>query len=97
MADDPKNTPYTKTPLVEQLINTVVDGAAELTKSAAIYGVERVTQKAKATKAGKVAVAATKKVKKAAAKKKSAKKAAPKRSAKKSKKKSAKKTKKKRL
>jgi hypothetical protein len=41
MLDDPKEAPVTNTPLVDALINTVVDSAAEYTKDAAKSAVKR--------------------------------------------------------
>lgn len=87
MVDD-KEKPESEKPFSEQIIDTIVDGAAVLTKSAAKSAVDRIAKKVTRTKPGKAVASAAKKVKQAAAKKK----VAPKRTVKKLKKKTAKKT-----
>ena len=91
MSDDKDTTERTK-PFAEQVIHTIVDGAAELTKSAAKTGLDLLAKKVTKTKPGKAVLSVTKKVKKAASKKKTALKRTAKKTKKKTAKKSAKKT-----
>src|ERR1019366_3130747 len=67
MADDKEN-PEAKKPLVEELIERVVDGAAALTKEVAKSAAKRVTSSAK-KRAAKVTGSVKKKTKKRPAKK----------------------------
>jgi hypothetical protein len=94
MQDEKKTEPLAASdqpakPLVTQIIEAVIDGAADFAKSVAVGTAVRVGQSAKKTEVGKAAIAivkkaegnpSTKKPKKAAAKRSRVKKASPKKS-----------------
>ena len=75
MQDEKKTNPPTVTtagppkPLVTQVIEAVIDGAADIAKGVAIDAATRIAKNAEKTEAGKAAVAIVKKAQQAASEK----------------------------